>query len=96
MSGIKSEIVAVGYRKAYGMDEECPVGVKSERENKGGNTQGFRWKQWNASEPFSMSACSRHQEGGARGEQDQSKCPRIGMSLRVVSFNNPSLSPVWR
>lgn len=62
-----------------------------ERENKRGNSQGFRWKQGNATEPFSMSACSRHQEGGALGEQDQSKCPCSGMSPRVVSFNNPGL-----
>lgn len=63
----------------------------SESENKGGNSQGFKWKRGNATEPFSMSACSRHQAGGAVGEQDQSKCPCSGMSPRTVSFNNPGL-----
>lgn len=38
-----------------------------------------------------MSGCSRHQTGGALGEQDQSKCPCRGMSPMAVSFNNPGL-----
>lgn len=38
-----------------------------------------------------MSGCSRHQTGGALGEQDQSKCPCSGMSPQAVSFNNPGL-----
>lgn len=71
------------------MDEESLVGVK--RENKGGNSLEFRWKWGRATEPFSMSACSRHQAGGAIGEQDQSKCPCSGMSPQAVSFNNPGL-----
>lgn len=32
MSGIKSEVGDVGRRKAHGMDEESPVGVKRQRE----------------------------------------------------------------
>lgn len=57
----------------------------TERENKrGGNSQGFNWKQGNATEPFSMSACSRLQAGGAVEEQDQSKCPCSGMSPCVL------------
>lgn len=77
------------------MDEEDPVCIgierEKERENKGEHSQEFRWKRGNVTEPFSMSACSRHQAGGAVGERDQSKCPCSGMSPQAVSFNNPGL-----
>lgn len=76
------------------MDERIQDGAScwgEERENKGGNSQEFRWKCGHATEPLFMSACSRHQVGGAIGEQDQSKCPHSGMSPQAVSFNNPSL-----
>lgn len=63
-------------------ERERERGIERERESEGGYSRGFRWKRGNATEPFSMSACSRHQEGGARGEQDQSKCPCSGMSPR--------------
>lgn len=70
MSGIKSETGDVGWRKAYGMDE----GRKRTRGEILGGSDG-NGGMGNATEPFSMSVCSRHPEGGALGEQDQSKCP---------------------
>lgn len=67
---------------------------KTREITRGGNSLEFIWKQGRATEPFSMSAYSRHQAGGAAGKQDQSKCPCSGMSLQAVSFNNPGLSCV--
>lgn len=69
-----------------GEEQEVGVGVVSGGQEGAGGGQGFRLKQGNATEPFSMRACSRHQVGGgAVGEQDKSP--------RAVSLNNPGL---WR
>lgn len=74
------------------MDEESPVWVKRERENKGGGgSLGSRWKQGNATEPFSMRACSRHQVGGGHRGAGSVKYSSSGMSSQAVSLNTPGL-----
>lgn len=70
-----------------GRGEPC-LGEERDREQ-GGYSLGFRWKQGNATEPFSMRAYSRHQVGGGHRGAGSVKYPRSGMSPQAVSLNNP-------
>lgn len=77
-------------RMVYGRGEEIPVGVQREGA-RGEILRSSDGNRMEKTEPFSMSACSRHQTGGAVEERDQSKCPCSGMSPQAVSFSNPGL-----